>query len=135
MQFLLLVCIGDDFNPSALGGHDTEAWVSEMSANGVGKVGDRLQAADDATTVRVRAGELTLIDDSEVDLQGAIAGFDLIDGADLKAALDVVARHPMATAGRSRSDRCGATDAAIIAASYWSPRWRRSRRLGRRTRT
>lgn len=99
MQFLLLVCVNDGFDPPDSIGAETDAWVSETTAAGVRSAGDRLVGASDATTVRVRDGQVDLIKGSEIDLRGAIAGFDLIECADLQAAIDVVARHPMAKAG------------------------------------
>ena len=99
MQFLLLICVNDGFDPPDSIGADTNAWVSETNADGVRTAGDRLVGAADATTVRVRDGQVNLIKGSEVDLRGAIVGFDLIVCEDLDAAIEVVARHPMAKAG------------------------------------
>ena len=62
--------------------------------------GVRLQPTDDATTVRVRGGELLVTDGPFTDSKEWIAGFAILDCADLDEAIELAAKNPMAWAGR-----------------------------------
>jgi hypothetical protein len=88
MRYMLLIC--DDPSAEAVPGEGlgakTEAWVEEMDGRGVRKAGDRLRPASDATTVRAETKE-------------QIAGYDLIECADLDEAIEVASKHPMAKHG------------------------------------
>ena len=101
MRYMLLIC--DD--PSAEAGPEeglgaeTEAWVEEMDGRGVRKDGDRLRPASDATTVRVRNEEVLLSDGPFAETKEQIAGYDVIECADLDEAIDVASKHPMARYG------------------------------------
>jgi hypothetical protein len=76
-----------------------EAWVSEMDTRGVRVVGERLRPASDATTVRVRDGELVVSDGPFAETKEHIAGFDLLECADLDEAIEVASKHPAARFG------------------------------------
>ena len=101
MRYMLLIC--DD--PSAEAGPEeglgaeTEAWVEEMDGRGVRKDGDRLRPASDATTVRVRNEEVLLSDGPFAETKEQIAGYDVIECADLDEAIEVASKHPMARYG------------------------------------
>lgn len=101
MRYMLLIC--DD--PSAEAGPEkglgaeTEAWVEEMDGRGVRKDGDRLRPARDATTVRVRNEEVLLSDGPFAETKEQIAGYDVIECADLDEAIEVASKHPMARYG------------------------------------
>ena len=101
MRYMLLIC--DD--PSAETapeeglGAETEAWVEEMDGRELRKAGDRLRPASDATTVRVRGDEVLLSDGPFAETKEQIAGFDLIECADLDEAIEVASKHPMAKYG------------------------------------
>ncbi len=101
MQYLLFICtesgIGPD--PSRDMEAETNAWVEEMDRRGVRLRGDQLRPPSDATTVRVRAGETLLTDGPFAETREQIAGYDLIDCADLDEAIDVAAKHPVASFG------------------------------------
>ena len=70
-----------------------------MDGSGVRLMGDQLRPASDATTVRVRDGEVLLADGPFAETKEQIAGFDIIECADLDQALEVAARHPVARFG------------------------------------
>jgi hypothetical protein len=74
-------------------------WVEEMDGRGVRKFGDRLRPAEDATTVRVRDGELLVTDGPFVEGKEYIAGIDVIECADLDEAIEIASKHPMAAYG------------------------------------
>ena len=77
----------------------TEDWATEMDRRGIRKAGNRLRPAEDATTVRIRGGELLVTDGPFVEGKEYIGGFDVIDAADLDEAIAVAAKHPMARYG------------------------------------
>lgn len=99
MRYILLICHDESFNPPESIGVETEAWVEEMDRRGIRKAGDRLRPVSDATTVRVREGKRLLSDGPFAETKEQIAGFDLIECADLDEALEVASKHPMAKAG------------------------------------
>ncbi len=75
------------------------AWLEEMTARGVLVTGDRLRPVSDATTVRVRDDELLLADGPFAETKEQVAGFDVIDCADLDEAVEVASKHPTARLG------------------------------------
>lgn len=99
MRYMLLICYDESFSPPETIGAETEAWVEEMDRRGVRKAGDRLRPASDATTVRVREDRAMLTDGPFAETKEQIAGFDLIECADLDEAIEVASRHPMAKVG------------------------------------
>jgi hypothetical protein len=100
MEYMLF--IATDQNPDAgeeLPG-DIEKWVEEGERRGFRKHGDRLRPPTDATTVRLRAGELLTTDGPFTESKEWIAGYDVIECDDLDTAIDFVSRHPMARFGQ-----------------------------------
>ena len=53
------------------------AWVEEMDARGVRKLGSRLRPVSDATTVQVRGGEVLVSDGPFAEGREQVGGFDL----------------------------------------------------------
>ena len=70
-----------------------------MDGRGVRLQGNRLQELSTATTVRVRGGEVVLADGPFAETKELIAGFDIIDCADLDEAIEVAGKHPVARIG------------------------------------
>jgi hypothetical protein len=70
------------------------AWVDEMVGRGVELDGARLESVSDATTVRVREGRVEVTDGPFAETKEQIAGYDVIDCADLDAAIAVASAHP-----------------------------------------
>jgi hypothetical protein len=100
MQYMLLIR-GDESAQlsaaeSAYMEKATLAWVEEMDGRGVRLRGSRLRPVADATTVRVRGTEVLLSDGPFAETKEQIAGFDLIECANLDEAIEVAAKHPMA---------------------------------------
>lgn len=100
MKYLMLVCYDPDFkmdpNEEA---PDVEEWVKEMDGRGVRLTGNRTRPASDATTVRVRNREVLLTDGPYAETKEQMAGFDILECADLDEAIEVASKHPMAWAG------------------------------------
>jgi hypothetical protein len=70
-----------------------------MDGRGVRLQGNRLQELSTATTVRVRDGDVVLADGPFAETKELIAGFDIIDCADLDEAIEVAGKHPVARIG------------------------------------
>jgi hypothetical protein len=98
MRYLFLICIDPDvqLTPEQA---DVRSWVTEMSDRKVRALGDRLRPVTDATTVRIREGELLVSDGPFAETREHIGGFDLIDCADLDEAIEIASRHPIARYG------------------------------------
>lgn len=76
-----------------------KAWCDEMDARGVRLQGHVLGALSDTRTIRVRAGE-TIVGDGPVSEQTVqIAGFNILECADLDEALEVASKNPGASFG------------------------------------
>ncbi len=100
MRYLMLVCVDPDLPAGAdEGAPDVEAWVSEMDGKGIRLIGERIRPGSDATTVRVRNREVLLSDGPYAETKDLIAGFDVLECADLDEAVEVAAKHPMAWGG------------------------------------
>jgi hypothetical protein len=52
-----------------------------------------------ASTVRVRAGEVVVSDGPYAETKEWMAGFDVIECADMDEAIDIAAKHPVAEYG------------------------------------
>jgi hypothetical protein len=100
MKYLMLVCIDPDFEPGQEEGAPAiEQWVGENDAKGSRLMGNRLRPGGDATTVRVRNREVLLSDGPYAETKDLIAGFDVLECADLDEAVEIASRHPMAWEG------------------------------------
>lgn len=99
MKYLLLICHdgqGYDATPEQL---DATPWAEEMDARGIRLMGNRTRESSDATTVRVREGALLLTDGPFAETKEQMAGFDVIECADLDEAVEVASKHPVAKYG------------------------------------
>ena len=100
MEYMLF--IATDQNPDAgkEAPEDIEKWIEEVERRKVHKHGDRLRPPADATTVRVRNGELLVTDGPFAESKEWIAGYDVLECENLDEAIDIASRHPMARFGR-----------------------------------
>ncbi|MEN3361321.1 MAG: hypothetical protein V7637_5303 [Mycobacteriales bacterium] len=99
MRYLMLVCVDNTPRPAEAPGIGVDQWVKEYDEKGVRLIGDRIRPESDATTVRVRGGEVLVTDGPYVETKELIAGFDVLECADLDEAIEVAARHEMAKLG------------------------------------
>ncbi|WP_223622487.1 YciI family protein [Microbacterium sp. EST19A] len=100
MQYLLFI-ISDPAAPEYVPEEDNiEEWVADVERRDVSWTGSRLRPPSDATTVTVRDGRTILTDGPFTETKEWIAGFDLIDVADLDEAVEIASKHPMARFGR-----------------------------------
>jgi len=75
------------------------AYEAELDRRGAGRGGARLRPVADATTVRVRDGEMLVSDGPFAETKDFIGGLDIIECADLDEAIELAARHPYASSG------------------------------------
>jgi hypothetical protein len=103
VKYLLIHCVAESDElpeggkPEAEG--DLQAWLDEMERRGVRQVGDRLRPTTEATTVRLRNGETLVLDGPFAETKEQVAGFDIIDCADLDEAIEIASKHPTAGLG------------------------------------
>jgi hypothetical protein len=100
MKYMLIHCLDEtaEYGPEE-GRPRFDAWLSEMRARGVTLHGDRLRDASNATTVQVRDREVLLSDGPFAETKEQIAGYDVIECADLDEAIEVASKHPTAWMG------------------------------------
>ncbi len=101
MQYMLMICgvEGVEPEPSHDNGYGIDEWVAEMDGRGVRLQGDRLRPVADATTVRVRGGEVLISDGPFAETKEQMVGYDLLECADLDEAIEVASKHPVARFG------------------------------------
>lgn len=103
MRYLLL--IGGEDDGSGLSSRDvcaedeSVAWAEEMTRRRVLLSGEVLRPPADATTVRVRDGEILLSDGPFAETKEQMGGFNVIECENLDEALAIAATHPVARYG------------------------------------
>jgi hypothetical protein len=70
------------------------SWLDETIGSGVAIEGNPLRLSADATTVKVRDGQLIVTDGPYAETKEQIAGFDVIECASLDEAVRWASRHP-----------------------------------------
>ena len=99
MKYMLIHCIDPDAGHSTDGIPAFDSWLAETVARGASLHGDRLRGVDDATTVQVRERELLVSDGPFAETKEQIAGYDVIECADLDEAIEIASGHPTAWLG------------------------------------
>ncbi|MCY7419745.1 MAG: YciI family protein [Chloroflexi bacterium] len=95
MRYAMFVCGDAEHSEAdAAAAPELDDWF--RAARGAYLQGVRLQSTDDATTVRIRDGELLVTDGPFTDSKEWIAGFAILDCADLDEAIELAAKKPMA---------------------------------------
>ncbi len=98
MQFLLIICHDEAFTPTKTLVAEIIAWVNEMEGRGVRVYGNPLRPPADAKTVRVRKGKVAVTNGPFSDSAEKICAYELIECKNVKEAVDVASKHPMAKA-------------------------------------
>jgi hypothetical protein len=96
MKYMLLICVDPSIAPTA-GEPTIEQWLDEVAGKRLD--GSALRSIRDATTVRTRGDEVLLSDGPFAETREHIAGYDVIECADLDEAIQIAARHPCARFG------------------------------------
>jgi hypothetical protein len=103
VKYMMLVCADEatelSAEEAAQMGPATEAWVEEMDRRGVRLDGERLRPVSDATTVQVRGGEVLIADGPFAETKEQIAGYDILECANLDEAIEIASKHPVARFG------------------------------------
>ncbi len=103
MKYLMMVCVDESAvlppEEEAAMPERTERWVDEVDGRKVRLSGNRLRGVSDATTVRLRDGEVLIADGPFAETKEQIAGFDILECADLDEAIEIAAKHPVARHG------------------------------------
>ena len=105
MRYALLIC-GDEKGAEARSPEEASATLNEymvfgeeMGKRGVLQGGERLRPTTDATTVRVRDGEVLTSDGPFAETKEQMGGFYLVNCKDLDEAIEVAAKIPGARNG------------------------------------
>lgn len=99
-RYMMLVCTDPAVDPHELEQiTPVEPWVEEMGGRGARRYGSQLGEPARARTVRVRDGHALVTDGPFAETKEQIAGFDILDCADLDEAIEIADKHPMARHG------------------------------------
>ena len=80
--------------PGSAAAQAMDAWVAEMEGTGVKQYGGRLRPVAEAVTVRVRDGQATITDGPFAETKEALAGYYILECADLDEAIGWARRIP-----------------------------------------
>lgn len=95
-RYLLLVCVEPSDEEHRGPARTVDQWVDEHDASGARIAGQVLDRPSSAVTVRVRGPHTLVTDGPFAETKEFVAGFDVVDCADLDAAIAIAAGHPMA---------------------------------------
>lgn len=97
MKYLLFICADDMPTPEDLAPIQRELprWAEEMRSRGVTLLGRELDLPETAAIVRVRNGETLVSDGPFAETKEFVAGFSLLECADLDEAIEVAAKCPI----------------------------------------
>src|SRR5258705_10185903 len=98
MKYLCLV-YGEEKKISAMTDDDCMAYDQALRNAGQCIASEALQPVRTATTVRVRDGKVSIRDGPFAETKEVLAGFYLIDAADLNEAVQVASKMPPARVG------------------------------------
>ena len=73
-----------------------KSWVENMTERGIRLTGGPLRSAGEARIVQVRDGERLISDGPFAETKEQIGGYDVVECADLDAATEIAAAHPLA---------------------------------------
>ena len=104
MRYALLICGDESTNGQSADDQSTilpeyAKFGEEMTKRGVLQGGERLRPTTDATTVRVRDGEVLTSDGPFAETKEQMGGFYLVDCKDLDEAIEVASKIPGARTG------------------------------------
>lgn len=100
IRYMMLVCTDSAVDPQEFAHIESVGpWVAEMDGRGVRLYGSELEPPGSARTVRVRDKHAMVTDGPFAETKEQIAGFDVLECADLDEAIEAASRHPMARVG------------------------------------
>jgi hypothetical protein len=99
-RYMMLVCTDPAVGPQEVASMESaDAWAAEMDGRGIRLFGSELEPPSAARTVRVRERRAIVTDGPFVETKEQVAGFDVLECADLDEAIEAAAKHPMARVG------------------------------------
>ncbi|MBY0265090.1 MAG: YciI family protein [Burkholderiales bacterium] len=98
MKYLCLVYLDEKRLPE-LADEDCVAYDASIRASGKCIASEALQPVQTATTVRIRDGKVAVTDGPFAETKEQLAGFYMIEAADLDEAIRIAAGIPPATVG------------------------------------
>jgi hypothetical protein len=99
-RYMMLVCTDPTADPQEFARMESAGpWAAEMDGRGVRLFGSELEPPSAARTVRTRESRAIVTDGPFAETMEQIAGFDVLECADLDEAIEAAATHPMARAG------------------------------------
>jgi hypothetical protein len=99
-RYMMLVCTDPAVDRREFARREPAGpWVAEMGGRGIRLFGSELEPPSAARTVRVRESRASVTDGPFVETKEQIAGFDVLECADLDEAIEAAAKHPMARVG------------------------------------
>ncbi len=99
MRYVLMICTDENATENVPPTEEYGAFADEMGRRGVLQGGERLRPTTDATTVRVRDGEVLTSDGPFAETKEQIGGYFLVDCKDLDQAIEVASKIPGARNG------------------------------------
>jgi hypothetical protein len=100
IRYMMFVCANPAIDPREFARVEpVDPWVAETSGRGVRLYGSALEPSSSARTVRVRKKHVIVTDGPFAETKEQVAGFDVLECADLDEAIEVARRHPMARLG------------------------------------
>jgi hypothetical protein len=102
MRYLLMICDDEatQLSPAELlADPGITSWLQDIEDRGVHRGFVRLRPSGDATTVRLREGELLLTDGPFAETKEQMGGYNIIECEDLDEAIEIASRHPAAGHG------------------------------------
>jgi hypothetical protein len=97
MKYMMIVCF-DPAIEEVDDDNEIHSWISEMDGRGLRLEGSPLDP-DDATTVRVRGGQVLVSDGPFAETKEVMVGYDFLECANLDEAIEVASKHPLAKRG------------------------------------
>ena len=99
MRYLLIMGTDSTATETESTREEMVAWTADLDARGGDVTGDRLRPVADATTVRLRDGQAFITDGPFTEAKEWIAGYHVIEAADLDEAIAIAQGHPGARLG------------------------------------
>ncbi|HVU76294.1 MAG TPA: YciI family protein [Gaiellaceae bacterium] len=97
MKFLFLIQVPEGVHAPAPGAGDPTVWVEETGSRRL--IGNQTGDWSTARTVTVLDGRTLVTDGPFAETKDAIAGFDVIECGSVEEAVEIAAKHPVATFG------------------------------------
>jgi hypothetical protein len=99
MRYVLLIAGDENASPSEDVTPEYVEWMKMVTDRGLLQGGERLRPTSDATTVRVRNGEVLSTDGPFAETKEQLGGYFIVDCKDLDEAIEVAGKIPGAKAG------------------------------------